>query len=198
MTRDSRRAGGGTLFTEPVLVVGRQAGPVETGRGFGVSDQHGDRLGAVVEVGRGLLRKVLRPFPNCDQFLTLRYEVRDAGGSVVLKVTRPAKMVPSRFLVTRADGTPIGEISEENATGDVRFAFTARGRAAGQLRAGDRRVGDFSITDADGAEVAHGTTTADNYVVQIHQRLQDPLRAMVIASAVTVDTALKQDSRGLG
>jgi hypothetical protein len=41
-------------------------------------------------------------------------------------------------------------------------------------------------------------TTADNYVVQIHQRLPEPLRTLVVASAVSVDTALKQDSRGWG
>ena len=41
-------------------------------------------------------------------------------------------------------------------------------------------------------------TTADNYVVQIHRQLQDPLASMVVASALTVDTALKQDSRGFG
>ncbi|SBW29090.1 hypothetical protein FDG2_6423 [Candidatus Protofrankia californiensis] len=41
-------------------------------------------------------------------------------------------------------------------------------------------------------------TTADNYVVQIHRPLTDPLRSLVVASALTIDTALKQDSRGLG
>jgi hypothetical protein len=40
-------------------------------------------------------------------------------------------------------------------------------------------------------------TTADNYVLQIHRTLDEPLRSMVIASALSVDTALKQDSRGL-
>jgi len=41
-------------------------------------------------------------------------------------------------------------------------------------------------------------TTADSYVVHIHRPLSDPLRSLVVASALTVDTALKQDSRGLG
>jgi hypothetical protein len=41
-------------------------------------------------------------------------------------------------------------------------------------------------------------TTADNYVVQVHRALDDPLRSMVVAAALTVDTALKQDNRGLG
>ncbi|WP_311733320.1 hypothetical protein [Amycolatopsis bartoniae] len=171
-----------------MLVVDRKATPAGSGREFGVFDQHGDRLGAVVEIGRGLLRKALHLFPNCDQFLTSRFEVRDAGGSVVLKVTRPAKMVPSRFLVTRADGTPIGEISRESTPGRIRFAFTARGRPVGQLHA-ER---DFSITDADGLEVAHGAPTADNYVVEVHDHLSDPLASMVVAAALTVDTALKQ------
>jgi transcriptional regulator GlxA family with amidase domain len=41
-------------------------------------------------------------------------------------------------------------------------------------------------------------TTADNYVLQIHRPLNDPLLSMVVASALIIDTALKQDSRGLG
>jgi hypothetical protein len=38
-------------------------------------------------------------------------------------------------------------------------------------------------------------TTADNYVVQIHQPLSQPLLSLVVASALGVDTALKQDAR---
>jgi hypothetical protein len=41
-------------------------------------------------------------------------------------------------------------------------------------------------------------TTADNYVVQFHHQLPQPLLSLVVASALSVDTALKQDSRGLG
>ncbi len=39
-------------------------------------------------------------------------------------------------------------------------------------------------------------TTADNYVVTIHRPLDDPLRSMVVAAALSIDTALKQDNRG--
>ena len=60
------------------------------------------------------------------------------------------------------------------------------------------------IVDAHGSEVAQITktwegfakalfTTADNYVVKIHYALPDPLLSLVVASALTVDTALKQD-----
>lgn len=63
------------------------------------------------------------------------------------------------------------------------------------------------VSDADENEVARITktfegimrtafTTADNYVVQIHQDIPEPLHSLVVASALTVDTALKQDDRG--
>ena len=39
-------------------------------------------------------------------------------------------------------------------------------------------------------------TQADHYVVHIHAPLAEPLRSLVIAAAVSVDTALKQDSQG--
>ena len=41
-------------------------------------------------------------------------------------------------------------------------------------------------------------TTADNYVVQIHAQIPQPLNSLVVAAALSVDTALKQDKRGLG
>ena len=41
-------------------------------------------------------------------------------------------------------------------------------------------------------------TNADTYAVRVHHRLDDPLRSLVFATALTVDLALKQDARGLG
>ena len=39
--------------------------------------------------------------------------------------------------------------------------------------------------------------SADAYVVQLHTVIPQPLLSLVVASALSVDTALKQDSRGL-
>jgi hypothetical protein len=38
-------------------------------------------------------------------------------------------------------------------------------------------------------------TTADSYTVEIHENLSQPLHSLVIAAALSIDTALKQDSR---
>ena len=53
-----------------------------------------------------------------------------------------------------------------------------------------------SITLVDPADVGVMFTTADTYVVHIHRPLEEPLRSLVIASALSVDTALKQQGGG--
>ncbi|MBN6033744.1 phospholipid scramblase-related protein [Amycolatopsis sp. 195334CR] len=199
------RGGGGTLFTEPVLVVNQRAKLIELANEFGVFDADGNRLGGVVQVGQSALRKVMRLLTAYDQYLTHRFEVRDANHSTVLKVTRPRKIFKSKFLVTRADDSPIGEIVQENMIGKIRFAFLVGARKVGGIHAENWRAWNFSIRDESGEEVARVTktfggfvkaafTTADNYVVQIHRQLPDPLASMVVAAALTIDTALKQDS----
>ncbi|MEC3973815.1 phospholipid scramblase-related protein [Amycolatopsis sp. H20-H5] len=203
--RASGAGGGGTLFTEPILVVNQRAKLIELANEFGVFDQNGQRLGGVVEVGQSTVKKVVRLLTNYDQFLTHRFEVRDANHSTVLKVTRPAKVFKSRFLVTRADDSPIGEIVQENVFGKIRLGFVVNGQKIGGIYAENWRAWNFAIKDHNDVEIAKITktwggfvkaafTTADNYVVEIHRPLQDPLASMVVASALTIDTALKQDS----
>ncbi len=39
-------------------------------------------------------------------------------------------------------------------------------------------------------------TTADNFVVQIHRPLEEPLRSLVVASSLAVDTPSSRTNRG--
>lgn len=201
--------GGGTLFSEPVLVVNQKAKLIELVNEYSVFDQHGNTLGSVVEVGQSTAKKVLRFVSSVDQFLTHKLEVRDAQGTPHLVLTRPAKFIKSKVLVNRANGELIGEIVQQNAFGKIKFGFMYNGQQIGAIKAENWRAWNFAIVDHTETEIARITktweglaktmfTTADNYVLQIHRPLQDPLLSMVVASALTVDTALKQDSRGLG
>ncbi|MFD6024342.1 LURP-one-related/scramblase family protein [Streptomyces griseoluteus] len=202
-------APGGTLFTEPVLVVNQKAKLIELTNEYKVMDQNGRDLGAVVEVGQGVLRKILRFVSSWDQFLTHRLEIRDTQGQPQLLLTRPAKIFKSRVLVARPDGSQVGEIVQQNMIGKINFAMNVDGRQVGAIKAENWRAWNFAIVDHEGTEIARITktweglaktlfTTADNYVLQIHRPLPEPLRSLVVATALTVDTALKQDSRGLG
>jgi uncharacterized protein YxjI len=201
--------GGGTLFTEPVLVVNQKVKLIEMTNEYLVFDQHGQQLGSVAQIGQSTLKKAVRFFASVDQFLTHRLEVRDRNGQPVLLLTRPAKVMKSRVVVERPDGAAVGEIVQDNVFGKIRFSFVVNGQQVGGIQAENWRAWNFSVTDHTGTEVARITktwegfaktmfTTADNYVVQVHRPLADPLASLVVGSALTVDTALKQDDRGFG
>ncbi|GHK02198.1 hypothetical protein SY2F82_39950 [Streptomyces sp. Y2F8-2] len=201
--------GGGTLFTEPVLVVNQKAKLIELTNEYSVFDQNGNQIGSVTEVGQSALKKAVRFVSSLDQFMTHKLEIRDAYGQPQLVLTRPAKVFKSRVVVERPDGQVVGEIVQQNMIGKIHFAMNADGRQVGAIKAENWRAWNFAIVDHAENEVARITktweglaktmfTTADNYVLQIHYQLPEPLRSLVVATALTVDTALKQDSRGLG
>ena len=201
--------GGGTLFTEPILVINQKAKLIELVNEYFVSDQDGNRIGSVAEVGQSTAKKIARFVSSLDQFMTHRYEIRDAGEQPVLVLTRPRKIMKSNFVVSRPDGTEVGQVKQSNMIGKIKFALEAGGQKVGSLNAENWRAWNFSILDESGAEVARITktweglaktifTTADNFVLEIKAPLADPLLSLVVATALCVDTALKQDSRGLG
>ncbi|HEX2192891.1 MAG TPA: phospholipid scramblase-related protein [Acidimicrobiales bacterium] len=201
--------GGGTLFTEPVLVVNQKAKLIEVNNEYAIYDQTGRQIGAVRQVGQSTAKKVIRVLASVDQFLTHKLQVVDMNGTPVLALTRPAKWVKSKIIVEDASGAEVGQIVQENVVGKIHFGLHAGGRKVGSLNAENWRAWDFNITDEGGGEVARikktweglaktAFTTADNYVVRIHRPLDEPLRSLVLASALGVDTALKQDQRGFG
>jgi uncharacterized protein YxjI len=200
--------GSGSILDEPILVVNQKAKLIELSNQFSVFNQHGQRIGAVNETGQSTLKKAVRLLTSYDQYLTHRYEVLHANGAVALRLTRPAKLVKSSIIVSNGADQAIGTIRQDNVFGKIHFSLEAANGVVGSIRAENWRAWNFRIEDHTGREVARITktfegflknsfTTADNYVVQIHERLADPLRSLVVAAAVSIDTALKQDQRGL-
>jgi uncharacterized protein YxjI len=209
--RDVRRAGvaggaqtgGGTLFTEPVLVVSQKAKLLEINAEYTVYDQLGRQVGVVREVGQSFMKKALGVRPEGQR--TRRLQVVDMEGCVVLALTRPAKIVRSKVIVRDGEGVQIGEIAQKSfgIIGKVRFVLEAGGRTVGSINAESSGAWDFSIQDTAGDEIARITKTwaglakelftkGDNYVVQIHRSLDEPLRSLVISAALAVDTVLEQ------
>ncbi|WP_165912975.1 phospholipid scramblase-related protein [Tamaricihabitans halophyticus] len=204
-TGGAATGGGGTLFTEPILVVNQKGKLIEMANEFQVFSQHGQQLGSVVQVGQSGMKKAVRLLTKYDQFMTHRFELRDIQHTPLLQLTRPAKVFKSKMLVSYPNGQQLGEIVQENVFGKIKFALNVNGQQIGSIQAENWRAWNFAILDAGENEIARITktwaglaramfTTADNYVVQLHRPLADPLLSMVLAAALTVDTALKQDS----
>ncbi len=197
---------GRSLLDEKTLIVSQKRKIIEVTNEYAIYGADGAQLGAVVEVGQSSMRKVLRVMTNYDQFLTHRLEVRDMRGQVILQLTRPAKVMKSSVIVQNAQGYELGRLVQRNVFGKIRFGIETNGQEIGSLNAENWRAWNFSMRDAQGTEVARVTktweglltamfTTADNYAVNIHYDLPEPLRSLCVAAALTIDTALKQDDR---
>lgn len=198
----------GSLLDHLLVVVNQKVKLIEITTEFALHDAAGNQIGAVRQVGQNGFKKFLRFMGKWDQYFTHTFQIVDRSGAVVLGVTRPAKFIKSRIVVRDAVGRHVGEIRQANAIGKIRFDILAEGVVIGRLLAENWRAWNFRVEDAAGVEVARITKTfegvlktmftmADNYVVQVHRPLDDPLRQLVFASALTIDVALKQDARGL-
>ena len=201
--------GGGGILTEPILVVNQKAKIIELNNQYSVYDQHGTQIAAVNQVGQSTAKKVMRLVSSFDQFMTHQLQITDTSGGVVLKITRPAKFMKSTVIVSDGHDREIGRVVQQNVIGKINFGLEAGGQQLGAIKAENWRAWNFRIENAAGQEIARVTktweglaktmfTTADNYVLQISQRAAEPLNSLVVASALSIDTALKQDSRGLG
>jgi uncharacterized protein YxjI len=199
--------GGGSLFSEPILVVNQKAKLIEISNEYAIYDQNARQIAAVREVGQSTLKKAARVLTSYDQYFTHKLQVVDMQGAPLLALTRPAKVFKSRIIVQDPAGNEIGQIVQQNVFGKIRFALESGGQPIGSINGENWRAWNFNIRDHSDTEVARITktwegfaktmfTTADNYVVQIHRPLSGPLQALVVAAAVSIDTALKQDQRG--
>ncbi len=198
------------LFSHTTLVVQQKAKIIELQNEYKIFDEHGAQIGAVRQVGQSGLKKAVRFVASLDQFFTHNLEVVDATDSVVLQLTRPAKFLKSKVEVRDGSGAAVGRVVQLNAIGKIRFGLEGpAGEQLGTLNGENWRAWNFNIQDAAGTEVARVTkkweglaknlfTTADNYVVNVEDSAQGPLRTLAYASALAIDTALKQDARGLG
>jgi len=196
--------GTGTLLDEPVLLVEQRAGLLETSGDYEIKSTDGDPLGSVRQVDQSQARQLVRAFSKFDKYMTHKFEVLDADGNVVLRLTRPAKLRKSKILIEDGAGNEVGRIAQENTMGKIRFRLEAGDERVGRIKGKSRSDWDFVVTDADDNEVGRITKSFaglskaflrgdDNYVVGMHRRLDDPLRLLVVAAGVGIDTALHLD-----
>ena len=76
--------GGGSIFTEPVLVVNQKAKLIELNNEYAIYDQNGTQLGAVRQVGQSTLKKAVRLIGSYDQFMTHKLQIVDLAGTPLL------------------------------------------------------------------------------------------------------------------
>ncbi|WP_309617439.1 phospholipid scramblase-related protein [Salinibacterium sp.] len=205
---NSTQLGGGTLLTEQILVVNQKAKLFERRAEYSVFSPNGSKVGGVRQFGTSMSSVIVG-----QDNATKRFQIVDADGQPFLTVTRPATVLKSTVTIMREDGSNLGRIVQENfgvmasllgGRFNIRFRMESAGETLGTINAESWRAWDFSIQDTQGDEIARITkvwaglskeifTKADNYVLQMHKRLEDPLLSIVVCAALVVDTVLNQD-----
>lgn len=200
----------GSLHGSSLFVVNQRAKVLELNTAYDIFGRDGARIGSVVQFAQTRGKLLVRLVTTLDQFFTHHFEVEDADGGVLLRLTRPAKFFRTSVHVFAEGDRFLGTLRQENVFGKIRFSITdATGTVVGQMRAEQLRAWDFRIVDAAGLDIAWivktwegwahtALTRADQYAVRIERPLPEPLRSLTLAAALVVDLALKQDARGAG
>jgi uncharacterized protein YxjI len=193
--------GGSTLLDSPTLVVKQKLKLIELKNEYDVYGPEGHQLGRVVQVRQSPFALLSRIFSDLDVALPVHLEVRDAAGGILLHLSKP--WFRWAVNVSRPDGTPVGSIGKQFRLGKARFRLTdPSGGYTGEVKARNWRAKDFSILDAAGNQIGEVNkkwaglrelfSDADTYVVRVHPTTAEPLRSLVVASCLTIDTIMKQ------
>jgi uncharacterized protein YxjI len=189
------------LLDHSSFVVDQKVKLIELRNEYSIYDDRGNRIGSVMQVGQSALLRVLRLFIKTDSLLGIGLEIRDASGAVALLLHKPAFRITCT--ISWPNGSVIGRIAAKIRLGKVRMAITdPAGSVLGEVRAENLRAWNFNVQDANGRLIARVDkkwagarelfTTADKYRVELDPNLGDPLRSLVVASCLAIDTLLKQ------
>ncbi|MGD3112358.1 phospholipid scramblase-related protein [Streptomyces sp. YGL11-2] len=204
-----QQAGGGpeALLSAEIFRVDQDFKWVDISTSYAVCDQQGNQIGSVAETGQNAARKALRFMSSMDRYLSRKFEIRDAAGVPFLVLSRGTKVLKARVAVARPDGSPMGEIVQQEVIGRISFDLVANGHTVGHIRAENWIHFSFTITDHTGTPVARiartlldvileGIGGQDYYYIQVLRPMDEPLRSLALAGALTVDTMLKPDKDG--
>lgn len=203
-------AADGTLLGAPILVVNQRTKLLEVTTGYDIFGHDGRRLGSITQFGQSRAKKIVRVLTSFDQFFTHHFEIHDATGATVLRLTRPAKVFRTRVNVFDGADRYLGTIRQENVFGRIRFVVTTSNEwPVARLTARNLRAWDFALTDLHGDPLVEmvktwegwmrtAATRSDRYVVRLTRPLDEPVRSLALAAALTIDVALKQDARAFG
>lgn len=174
---DRRLDGGGTLLTEPILVLhGRRRGDLA------IFDQEGNQLGSAVR------RQGLTSESPGGAWIS---EVRDSQGRSVLAIRLAArrrwpKCAPTKtgtYAVCSSDGRELANIGQL-----TKRSFRTVTVGADPLACLDEGH-SLTVSDADGRQVADITCKTEWYVVNWKAPVDEPLRRLVLAASIVWDDA---------
>ncbi|MDX6371910.1 MAG: hypothetical protein QOD98_898 [Nocardioidaceae bacterium] len=167
----------------------------------------------------GMLRRaapaVARPSPGLrsivarDETKNDVVELVDDKHAVVLTLIRPVGVPKSWVEVRDSEGREAGRIVQQSLRrNETTYAFLSpHGNFLGDLQTDNWVAWDLRIMDSHTRQVATITrdwagldmkkfSRPDDYVVRIRETVHEPLRTLVVACALSLEIAIRPDTRG--
>jgi uncharacterized protein YxjI len=192
------------LFNSPVLLVEQPKEVFGVESKYTVFNPQGQPVALVGEPnltgGKKAMRFLFSEYSNNTRH-TLH--VMRPDGMPMMIIDKPFALMTPKVQITWPNGQPIGAIQCHFGLKPRFTLLDPWERQLGEIR-GDFFGWDFTISDWQGVEVARVNkqweglaatwfTTADRYAVQIRYQLPDPLRSLVVATAITIDVVLREN-----
>ena len=183
-----------TPITVQALVVRKASdrGP----NAYELYDREGTRLGAVRQVDTPLRASVLRRVTNLLDLTsdrpTVRLDVTDKGGNVLLMTTLSAESRHLTAVVQDGDGNDLGQVVKAKGFHKIHFDLRADGVTLGTVDAEgwsgfDYRIDERGVPVGRITMLGHDTvipTTSDDFLLDLDRPLAQPLHTLVVACAV--------------
>jgi uncharacterized protein YxjI len=195
-----------TLFTAAILVITQKTKMLEVNVGYRIEDQHGNQVATVREVAQSALRRIFSTQPDSRRPRVL--QVVDLDGRVRLVLNRPSTRFRSKMSVCDPGGSELGWIVQKNlGIWKIHFGIESGGKLLGSINGEDWESTGFNIRDVAGNEIGRISKKqagagrqmfmkGEDYILEIHQHVDEPLRSLLIASLLAVDAALRRDQPG--
>lgn len=204
----------GGLLDQPVLLIYQEAQFVSLNDKYHYALPDGTVLAMGEQTNQGLTRKAMRFVSKLDSSMKTVIEVTQ-DGEKQFEMERKGSIGKNTMVIRDAHGRDVGEI-KQTKRGNKRASFELRadGSTLASMQTGRLHAGSgYDIVDPDGELIAwvrrlhtgvlDAMSTAfksspDNYALRLARRLEDPLRTLVVATPMSVDSAINQDVTGTG
>jgi uncharacterized protein YxjI len=192
------------LFNSPVLLVEQPKEVFGVESKYTVFNPHGQPVAFVGEPNLSGGKKAMRfLFSEYSNNTRHTLHVMRPDGMPMLIIDKPFAIMTPKVQISWPNGQPIGAIQCHFGLKPRFTLLDPWERQLGEIR-GDFFGWDFTISDWQNVEVARVNkqweglaaawfTTADRYAVQIRYQLPDPLRTLVVATAITIDVVLREN-----
>ena len=206
-------ASSSSILDQPIVVVYQEAKFVEVSDEYHYALADGTDVALGTQTNQGLGRKLLRVASKLDSKMKSVVEVVQ-DGQPVFTMERKGSVGKNTMVITDAGGDVVGEV-KQTKRGRKRgtFELIAGGETLATMQAGHVRTSPgYDIVAPDGDVVAYvrrfhegvlksvgkaGFSKADSYVLRFARQLEDPLRTLIVATPMSVDSAVNQDRDGM-